>query len=326
MLLAGPRTAAISLLPRHGEGEVNTRIVAYGPSWGLAALVVLALASPAWAAAAKTRTWTDNQGRTMTAQFVRVFEGQVILSRGNKPLRVPFYSLSEDDQEYVKEQLTAKGQAHLIPPPPPKVEQAGPEGNRGSPDGPPGMSRPPMGMPPGASAPSMPPRSNPFSDINRDLQRMQEDTRRRQEEESRRRQEEESRRRQEESQRRQEESRREQQEMQASMSPPSLSPPSMPTMPSRPFPDRPMAGPSGPGPMMTAFECGKCGREVPNAKPGDKCPRCGVQWDYVETADGQYKDRFGNIHSGTWVKMGGGVGVIGGLVGPIIFLIRAFNR
>jgi hypothetical protein len=62
-----------------------------------------------------TRVWTDNQGRQTTGKFVRVFDGKVVLSRAGGPISVPFFDLSEADQQYVKDQLTAAGQEEQIP-------------------------------------------------------------------------------------------------------------------------------------------------------------------------------------------------------------------
>jgi hypothetical protein len=61
------------------------------------------------------RVWTDNQGRKTTAKFVRVFNGQVVLSRAGGPVSLPFFDLIEADQEYVKEVLTSRGEEDLIP-------------------------------------------------------------------------------------------------------------------------------------------------------------------------------------------------------------------
>ena len=71
-------------------------------------LVTLALqASP--------RTWTDIHGRTATAEFVRVYQGNVVLLRGNRVLKVPLGNLSSQDREYVAEQVAAKGQPRRPP-------------------------------------------------------------------------------------------------------------------------------------------------------------------------------------------------------------------
>lgn len=67
-------------------------------------------------AEAKYRTWTDAQDRTVTAEFVRINNGNVVLKQNNgKVISVPFYSLSDDDQEFVRELLEAKGQGSQVP-------------------------------------------------------------------------------------------------------------------------------------------------------------------------------------------------------------------
>lgn len=58
---------------------------------------------------ASPRTWTDAQGRTTKADFVRVYRGKVVLLRGNRVLMMPLGSLSQQDQQYVAQQLEPKG-------------------------------------------------------------------------------------------------------------------------------------------------------------------------------------------------------------------------
>jgi hypothetical protein len=62
----------------------------------------------AFAVQASPRTWTDIHGRTATAEFVRVYQGNVILLRGNRVLKVPLGNLSRQDREYVAEQVAAQ--------------------------------------------------------------------------------------------------------------------------------------------------------------------------------------------------------------------------
>ena len=64
------------------------------------------------------RTWTDLHGRTISATFVRVHEGKVVLLSGSKPLQIPFLSLSMEDQQYLRNMLEAEGNGHLLPPEP----------------------------------------------------------------------------------------------------------------------------------------------------------------------------------------------------------------
>lgn len=57
---------------------------------------------PAVVSMGETRTWTDQQGQTVEAELVRVFNGMAILKQGNRVLRVPLNNLSEADQEYLR--------------------------------------------------------------------------------------------------------------------------------------------------------------------------------------------------------------------------------
>ena len=62
------------------------------------------------------RTWTDVFGNQLTAKFVRVYDGNVVLSRMGRMTTVRFHTLTPEDQDYVKELLTSQGQESLIPP------------------------------------------------------------------------------------------------------------------------------------------------------------------------------------------------------------------
>lgn len=66
----------------------------------------------ALAVQASARTWTDIHGRTAKAEFVRVYQGNVILLRENRVVKVPLGNLCQQDQEYVTQQMAAKGQPH----------------------------------------------------------------------------------------------------------------------------------------------------------------------------------------------------------------------
>jgi hypothetical protein len=66
---------------------------------------------------AETRVWTDIRGYKYTGKFVRVHEGFVVLLRGGRTtMTIRFSDLSSGDQAFVREVLTARGEAHLIPP------------------------------------------------------------------------------------------------------------------------------------------------------------------------------------------------------------------
>jgi DNA-directed RNA polymerase subunit RPC12/RpoP len=66
-------------------------------------------------ASSEARTWTDAQGRTVEAEFVRMHSGKVVLMRGNKPLTVPYDTLSPDDQEFVLQEMEKDGKGKSIP-------------------------------------------------------------------------------------------------------------------------------------------------------------------------------------------------------------------
>ncbi len=51
--------------------------------------------------AAKSRTWTDNQGRTIEAEIVRVGDGAAIVRKGGKEVRLPLEILSAQDKDFV---------------------------------------------------------------------------------------------------------------------------------------------------------------------------------------------------------------------------------
>ncbi|NUQ63965.1 MAG: hypothetical protein HUU20_15920, partial [Pirellulales bacterium] len=80
--------------------------------------MLVAVATPCLACLAKdaaTRIWTDTTGQQTEAEFVRVHEGKVILRRGKKVMvTVPFENLSTADREYVRNELEAKGEGHLL--------------------------------------------------------------------------------------------------------------------------------------------------------------------------------------------------------------------
>jgi hypothetical protein len=67
------------------------------------------------AIAIKTRTWTDRFGARSSGKFIRVDGNNVIINRGTRVLTVPFDSLSDADQEYVREVLISQGKESEIP-------------------------------------------------------------------------------------------------------------------------------------------------------------------------------------------------------------------
>jgi hypothetical protein len=63
------------------------------------------------AGAAEIRTWTDVAGRKTDAKFVRVFNGEVILEKDGRMLKVPLARFSAADQKYIREAATAPAAA-----------------------------------------------------------------------------------------------------------------------------------------------------------------------------------------------------------------------
>jgi hypothetical protein len=61
------------------------------------------------------RVWTDARGNKLTAKFVRVHDENVVLLRSGRTVTLPWISLNADDQAYVRELLTARGEAASIP-------------------------------------------------------------------------------------------------------------------------------------------------------------------------------------------------------------------
>ncbi len=74
------------------------------------AACLLALAFPAFA-----RTWNDTEGHTVEGEFVRVLKGKVVINVAGRMVQVPFGHLVEDDQDFVREQLEAKGLGSQLP-------------------------------------------------------------------------------------------------------------------------------------------------------------------------------------------------------------------
>ena len=64
---------------------------------------------------AQSRTWTDHSGKTLRAKFVRLTKGRVTLELGGRRQSVPFWSLSTEDQEYVRQHPTVRGKLRDVP-------------------------------------------------------------------------------------------------------------------------------------------------------------------------------------------------------------------
>lgn len=62
----------------------------------------------------ESRLWTDFQGRQVKAKFLRMHEGRAILMQGSTPRPVSFYTLSQEDQDWLREQLQKRGEEDQI--------------------------------------------------------------------------------------------------------------------------------------------------------------------------------------------------------------------
>ncbi|MBI1246309.1 hypothetical protein GC197_00505 [bacterium] len=60
------------------------------------------------------REWSDFRGDSVKAKYVRMHEGYVILLQGNKAHKLSFYTLSTEDQKYLRGHLTKRGEADEI--------------------------------------------------------------------------------------------------------------------------------------------------------------------------------------------------------------------
>ncbi len=139
----------------------------------LAFLALWVFTGPAFA-----RDWTDRQGREISADFVRVHQGQVVLKRGRQIMQVPYYLFSAADQEFVRNELKKRNQEYLLNGVPAEPPAINPNANIENPlnlENPPGAVptdaitppvNPPLGvvpppiLPGGNSPPSAPPVTN----------------------------------------------------------------------------------------------------------------------------------------------------------------------
>lgn len=92
---------------------------------------------------AAARTWTNRDGKSTEATFVRINGTTVVLLRGNKPLLIPITDLSDADQEYVREQVIA-GRKKSPKRDPSDVGAESPAEPHGKPAAPPEGSQPSM--------------------------------------------------------------------------------------------------------------------------------------------------------------------------------------
>lgn len=64
----------------------------------------------------ETRRWTDFKGDSVTAHFIRMFDGKVALMHGNNSYKLSFHTLSPEDQAWLRKRLALKGEANKILP------------------------------------------------------------------------------------------------------------------------------------------------------------------------------------------------------------------
>ena len=262
----------------------------------------------------RAREWTYDTGRTIEARFIRMHEGQVVLMRGKKVMKVDFYQLSDADQQYLRDELSAKGLSHQILPPRPKnqpEEGGSPQQTAGPP---PGMSMPhtprfgpPAGMFPAANAMAAQARAEHdrfVAESRQRHERMVQEARSRDIASS---------------------------TMpsmapsystgiptmrHASVAPPMSAPSTFPTSTPTYTPTMPSSNSNG-GSYMQKI-CESCDKPVPDSSTvGGKCPHCGVTWDYDRTdpsAGSSWRGRKLAYRGGVFLVL-----VIGG------FLVKLFR-
>jgi hypothetical protein len=64
---------------------------------------------------AEERTWRDLRGKQTVGKFVRMHDGNVVILRGGRVVTLSFFSLSKIDREYLRDLLTARGEASQLP-------------------------------------------------------------------------------------------------------------------------------------------------------------------------------------------------------------------
>ena len=273
------------------------------------------------------RPWTDSTGRKIEAKFVRVHQGKVVLLQGKKVVQVPFYNLSEADQQFVRDELDKAGKSHLIPA---QASQASDGQTASAYSSGPTYSTAPAPQPRGgAGYPGsgfVPPAANMPPQAAANFARMEATHAKMMAEAERMRADQQS---------RLEDSRRQHQELsRASVAPtwPNTHTASAPTAAhgsqaiARPYEQMARHSPdqahSAAPPIETLAsaspdysysapkmqkQCESCNGIVSdNAKVGDRCPHCGVKWDYDDTtgessSNRSWRSRRGVIKGGIFV-------------------------
>ncbi len=224
---------------------------------------------------AETRTWRDFRGRQTVGKFVRMHQDNVVVLSGARAVSIPYYSLSRPDREYLRELLTALGEAAQLPFSPSAEPDAPAEPQ-------PGAGAEPIAPPEAPTAPTRggaPPvgRGGGGSDANDRLAKMHEENRQRMaesnerlakmQEESRQRLAEASERREKAAQRTAEMAQRSLQRLQ-------------PGNPSQQESPNDLVG-----------TCSNCKNSITREQiSGMKCPHCGVIWEYEVDEFGRKKE------------------------------------
>lgn len=231
------------------------------------------------------RQWTDSDGNEIRAKYVRMVDGEVVLLQGNIGHRVDFYKLSEEDQAYLRTELTAIGEEGSIPPKP-VTPTAGNEGMNGGQGGNPSYTPPsitpqngntyePNVM--GNQAPAYAPPKT-AAEIAAENAKIEEARRREAEKQEYAAQK--QREKEEEDARRRKQEERQQQQQVANNSGPR-------------FPQG-MNNSSTPDfggfqqEQVLVYQCTNCNKEIPdNLGAGDHCPHCGAFFQYEEDEFGR---------------------------------------
>ncbi len=263
------------------------------------------------------RNWEDQKGRKTKATFVRLEDGKVVLLRKDKEVKVSMENLSAKDQEYVTKKMARRAEAELaletpahFDPPNNSIADSG--GARG-----PSGIRSAEQIRADAERRMKGPKAEHdrrVAKTNRKVENSMRDAERRMREARQ-----DSERRVREAQARSE---------QIVSTPPPVSSPSYSSPPSyssrtspprnSPAPDSLAPAPEStrysrpqPGVSQVGYICSSCNRDVPaNLGAGERCPHCGVFFEYSEEMDGSktYAKGYG-VRRFAWFAAAIGAGI-----------------
>lgn len=308
---------------------------------------------------APLRTWTDNRGRGIEAQLVRVDDEQTVVLRGAKKMHeIAFDKFSAADRAYLRAELAAQGKADSLPPatadelaaavpasPPPAVAQAPPAAPAIAAPPLPSFSPPPIprvGLPgpPGFGGGASAARERMqqhLAEMEAARQRSQQESaeqmrRMREESEERRRRWDEE---QAAAQQRREEQRRADQQRRAESQARAeqaaaeqrarLQSMTQPATSNPPVPQTLAPSPAAPQFEQRMYKyCEKCQKELPDSiGAGDHCPYCGVFFDFERTLDGQKIQAPAEKRFLHWITGGGGVALVVWLIVAVVRRARS---